>query len=156
MIKLSDTEIDRLIKEPKALSVNLQELLRLRLKRGHSEHDLDVKGEDGNDFRLILRQNKINPLDFSVILAYCPHETTQQFRLCRYNGKSHRHKNSIENESFFDFHIHKATERYQDLGTYEECYAEPTSRFSDLSSALRCLLEDCNFHTQTSNHPRLF
>jgi hypothetical protein len=156
MIRFSDSEISRLIKEPKILPVNFQELLRLRPKRGHSEHDIDVKGDDGSDFRLILRQNKINPLDFSVILAYRPQETTQQFRLCRYNGKSHQHKNSIENESFYDFHIHKATERYQDLGAFEESYAEPTSRFSDLSSALRCLLEDCNFQTLRGNYPRLF
>ena len=156
MIRFSDNEIDKLIRKPKTLPVNFQELLRLRPKRGHSEHDIDVKGDDGSDFRLILRQNKINHLDFSVILAYCPQETTQQFRLCRYNGKSHQHKNSIEKESFYDFHIHKATERYQDLGTYEESYAKPTSRYSDLSSALRCLLEDCNFQTQKHNIPGLF
>ena len=156
MIKFSDQEIDKLIKEPKTLPVNLQDLLRLRPKRGHSELDIDIKGADGSDFRLILRQNKINPLDFSVILAYCPQETTQQFRLCRYNGKSHQHKNSIENESFYDFHIHKATERYQDIGSYEECYAKPTSRFSDLSSAVKCLLADCNFQAPKQHHPSLF
>ncbi|MBM4275038.1 MAG: hypothetical protein FJ134_11345 [Deltaproteobacteria bacterium] len=156
MIRFSDKEIDKLIKEPKVLPVNFQEILRLRSKRGHSERDIDIKGDDGSDFRLILRQNKINPLDFSVILAYSPQETTQEFRLCRYNGKSHQHTNSIENVSFYDFHIHKATERYQDIGSNEESYAEPTSRFTDLNSALHCLLADCNIQAQKQNHPTLF
>lgn len=156
MIKYSDKDIDQLIREPKVLPVNFTDLLRLRPKRGHSEHDLDIKGTSGTEFRLILRQNKINPLDFSAILAYCPPETTQEFRLRRYNGKSHQHKNTLEGESFYDFHIHMATERYQDFGSYEEQYAEPSSRFSDLSTALRCLLDDCNFQTTKDKQPALF
>jgi len=144
MGRFSDEEINQLIKEPKTLPINFTEVLRLRQKRAHSEQNLDIKGESGRDFRLILRQSKLNPLDFSIILAYCPQDTTQIFRLCRYNGKSHQHTNFIEKDTFFDFHIHTATERYQDLGFNEEGFAETTSRYSDFVTAIKCLLIDCS------------
>jgi len=55
-------------------------------------------------------------LDFSIILAYCPEASNQLFRLRRYNGKSHEHTNTIEADKFYNYHIHTATERYQELG----------------------------------------
>jgi hypothetical protein len=36
----------------------------------------------------------------------------------------------LENGKFFDFHIHYATQRYQDAGRKEESYAEGTDRYS--------------------------
>jgi hypothetical protein len=46
---------------------------------------------------------------------------------------------------FYSFHIHQATERYQEAGWYEETYAEPTDRFADLHGAIKCMLKDCGF-----------
>jgi hypothetical protein len=117
----------------------------LRDKHGHKERELDINGAGGNQFRLILRQSNINPLDFSIILAVFPPGTSQMCRLRRYNGKSHEHTNQIENDTFYDFHIHQATERYQELGAQEDAYAEPTNRYADFSMALSCMLEDCRF-----------
>ena len=68
------------------------------------------------EFRIILRRNHINPLDFSVILAVRVPNSNQLFRLRRYNGNSHEHTNKIENEKLHDFHIHLATKRYQERG----------------------------------------
>ena len=100
----------------------------------------------GNEFRLILRHNSINPLDFSVILAVRVPRTNRLFRLRRYNGKSHEHKNSVEKEIFYDFHIHTATQRYQVLeNKKEDKYAEVTDRYGDFNGALECLLEDAGF-----------
>jgi hypothetical protein len=99
----------------------------------------------GNTYRLILRESAYNPMDFSVILAISPRSSSVLFRLRRYNGKSHEHTNQIESLTFYDFHIHEATERYQEIGAREDAYAEPTDRYSDLHSALRCLLSDCFF-----------
>ena len=110
----------------------------------------------GNEFRLVLRQSSLNPLDFSLILAVCPKDTNQVFRLRRYNGKSHEHTNHIEANTFYDFHIHTATERYQELGTREDAYAEPTNRFSDFHSALRCVLADCRFEVPEDPQRTLF
>ncbi len=143
--KYSDAEIAALISEKKPLANDYSLKIKLREKRGHKEQEMDVLGENGNHFRLILRQSSKNPLDFSIILAHCPSGSNQVFRLRRYNGKNQEHTNVIESQSFFDFHIHKATERYQEIGAHEDSYAEPTSRFYDFHSAIKCMLTDCNF-----------
>jgi hypothetical protein len=138
----SDQEIEALLRERKPLPDNWRDQVRLRPKRGHQERDLEIIGNAGNQFRLILRQNRINPLDFSIILAVRVPQSNQLFRLRRYNGRSHEHTNHIEDETFYDFHIHVATERYQEFGTREDAYAEATDRYGDFHGALRCLLAD--------------
>ena len=50
----------------------------------------------------------------------------------------------IEDETFHDFHIHFATERYQEFGTREDAYAEPTDRYGDFDGAFLCLRDDAN------------
>ena len=45
---------------------------------------------------------------------------------------------------FYDFHIHFATERYQELGAREDAYARPTDRHDMLRDALGCLVKDAN------------
>ena len=117
---------------------------------------LDIEGGDGGDYRLILRQSTFNPLDFSVILAYRPPKSNQLFRLKRYNGKSHEHTNPIEGETFYGFHIHQATERYQEIGAREDTYAKPTDRFADFQQALTCMLKDCGFEIPLDSQGRLF
>jgi hypothetical protein len=80
-----------------------------------------------------------------VILGYLREDVTSLFRLRRYNGKSHEHTNKIEGNTFYEFHIHTATERYQDRGMDEDAFAEPTTRFSDLNGAIDCMVADCGF-----------
>ena len=58
----------------------------MKPKRGHDEQHLDITGMAGTEFRLILRQSRINILDFSIILAVLVPQSTQVFRLRRYNG----------------------------------------------------------------------
>jgi hypothetical protein len=117
---------------------------------------LDIEGENGNEFRLILRQSVINPLDFSIILAYRPPRSNQLFRLRRYNGKSHEHTNIIEGSKFYSFYIHQATTRYQESGSNEDSYAEPTDLFSDFNQALSCMLKDCGIQVPVEPQGRLF
>ncbi|MER3422247.1 MAG: hypothetical protein C4293_02465 [Nitrospiraceae bacterium] len=157
VIRLSETEIARLIAEKKPLPLDYRERIQTRPKRGHKERELDVIGADGSEFRLIFRQSEFNPFDFSVILAYRASKTHQLFRLRRYNGKSHEHTNVLERQTFYDFHIHTATERYQDKsGLREDSYAEPTSRFADFHGAIRCMLADCGFDAPQSSQGSLF
>ena len=141
---LTDSQINELLSEKKLLAPDYQEQLRLKLKRGHQERELEIIGEKDSGFIIILRLNQINPLDFSAILAYSIPRTTTHFRLRRYNGK-HEHTNKIEQQTFYNFHIHTATERYQLLGQEEDAFAEPTDRYNDLSGAIKCLVEDCGF-----------
>lgn len=154
-IILSDKEIDDLVQEKKPLPEDYRAKIQMRAKTGHKERELDVKGEGGNEFRLILRQGTINPLDFSIILAYRPPNSNQLFRLRRYNGKSHEHSNIIEREKFYNFHVHRATTRYQEIGSNEDSYAEPTDRFSDFNQALSCMLKECGFQIPSELQERL-
>ncbi len=155
-VRLTDQEIDCLLREPKPLPADVWAKVRLRPKRGHKERQLDVKSAAGQEFRLILRQSNLNPLDFSVIVAFLPPQTNQVFRLRRYNGKSHEHTNTIEEQVFYDFHVHSATERYQDLGADEDAYAEPTDAYSDFRQALACAFRDCGFEVPTGGQEALF
>ena len=151
----SDQDIDALLREGKRLPEDFRVRLQMRQKRGHKERELEVDGTGGNRFRIVLRQSDHNALDFSVILAVLPSNTKQQFRLRRYNGK-HEHTNLIEGVRFYGFHIHMATERYQESGTREDAYAEPTERYSDLHGALSCMLEDCGFEAPETRQQTLF
>jgi len=141
----SDTDIKALIEEKKPLPGDFRSKIRLREKRGHKEQDMNIQSATGHQFRLVLRQNNYNILDFSIILMFCPAGSNQLFRLRRYNGKSHEHTNSIESVKFYEYHIHTATERYQELGMREDSYAEPSDRFSDLNTAINCMINDCGF-----------
>lgn len=152
----SDNDIGQLIGEPKTLPANWRARVQLREKRGHKERELDVRGDNRTQFRLILRQSDFNVLDFSVILAVQPDNTNQLFRLVRYNGKSHEHTNKIEGSTFYDFHVHRATERYQELGGREDAFAEPTDDYQDFQTALRCLLRDCVFRVPEEEQSSLF
>ncbi len=153
---LTDEEIYRLIHEEKPLPKDYRKKINTRLKRGHKERDLEINGADGNDFRLIIRQSIFNPLDFSIILAYKPPQSSRVFRLQRYNGKSHEHTNIIEKITFYEFHIHHATERYQDIGAHEDAFAEKTNRFSDFYSAIDCMMADCGFNIPKNPQLSLF
>ena len=107
-------------------------------------------GAAGSKFRLIVRQNQIDVLDFSVILGWEMPSLMRVFRLQRCNGRSHEHLNPLEGgEPFFDFLVHTATERYQLHGSNEEHYAERTGAYTDLRGAIQHLLESCSFEAPT-------
>lgn len=66
--------------------------------------------------------------------------------LRRHNGSNHTHGNPIEGVEFeFVSHRHFATERYQERRFRAEHYAEATSDFNDLASALACILAECGY-----------
>lgn len=141
----TDADIQRLLSEPKALPATFDEQLRLKPKRGHKEAELKITGRNGSTFRLILRQSNLDPLDFSVIVGYEIPHTNLLFRLRRYNGNSHWHTNKIERTTITGYHIHQATQRYQEIGLSEDSYAEATERYANIANAVQCALNDCNF-----------
>ena len=152
----SNQEIAALLQERKPLPTDWRERILLHSKRGHNQGYLEMTGDLKSDFRLILRQNQINLLDFSIILAVQVSRSSKLFRLLRYNGKSHEHTNHIEDETFYDFHIHRATERYQEFGTREDAYAEATDRYDSFHGALCCLIDDANLDVPPELQLRLF
>ena len=152
----SDQEIAALLRERKAQPADWRSRSKLRPKRGHEERNLELASGAGNEFCVVLRKNTINALDFSIILAVRVPNSNTIFRLRRYNGKSHEHTNHIEGDTFYDFHIHVATERYQEIGTREDAYAEPTDRYGDFHGALECLLDDASFDVPPEPQLNLF
>lgn len=155
-VQLSDAEIQKLLDEPKQLPLDYESRLRPKSKSGHEEAELQIEGLGGSAFRLIIRRSEFNPLDFSVILGYQPPDTNILFRLRRYNGKSHEHSNRLEGETFYKFHRHTATERYQEAGFREDTFAEADERFADLYEAMNCLFEDCGFQLPSGRQLGLF
>lgn len=144
-IFLKDAEIAQLMREKKPLPADYRQRLQLRQKRGHKEQELEVKGDSGSEFLVVVRQSDLNALDFSVILGYRVPRSNVVFHLRRYNGRHGEHTNIIEGQTFYEFHVHTATERYQLLGRDAESFAEPTGRYADLHGAIRCMIEDCGF-----------
>ncbi len=143
---LSDAEIEALILEQKNTPIGLLPLGKLIERNKHRRRDYFVTSSSGsgNEFVIAVRESVMNVLDFSAILGYKVPGSNQIFRLRRYNGK-HMHTNAIEGEVLNDFHIHTATERYQQRGQREDGYAVVSTRHFDLESAVKCLLEDCGF-----------
>lgn len=144
---LTDARIQALLREPKRLPPGWIVALRLDpAERGHASAELEVTGEEGTAFEIRLRQSSRDPLNFSAILFALDVDGVRRFRLRRYNGRNHGHRNLVERKVFGPgFHIHHATERYQRAGCDEDGFAELTGRYSSLNGALECLIEDCNF-----------
>jgi len=155
-ISVTDEEITALVSETKLLPNGYRGRMVTRPKRGHRERELDVDGTNGGRFRFILRESSFNPLDFSAILAWIPPHSSTLFRLRRYNGKSHEHTNTLESQTFYDFHIHQATERYQSAGLREDAFAEPTDRYESFHGAVQCLIADCGVVFSGNDQPELF
>ncbi len=157
-IVFTDAEIQELIAEQKLLPADFHQRLHLRGRSNsqHEEVNLEVSSASERRFRIAVRQSVQDLLDFSVILMVLPDQSADWFRLRRYNGKSHTHGNPIEGDKFFDFHIHEATERYQQKGQDEEHYAWPSQKYTTWQQALNCLLEDCNFRLDPGPQPSLF
>ena len=155
-VVLSDEDIERLVAQEKPLPETFRGLLETRQRRGHRESRLTVTGVSGDEFVVMVRQSISNTMDFSVILGYQLPSSNRIFRLRRYNGKSHWHTNLLERDSFYDFHIHEATERYQQLGAKEDGYAAVSDRYATLDEAVGCMFENCGFQLPDDAQGRLF
>lgn len=165
---LADQEIDDLLAEPKALPGNWRSRLAPKDKSHyqHKERTINIEGDKGNIFRIIIRQNKLNLLDFSIILTLCERDSNIEYNLLRFNGKhpsKHTNKweksNKLPNHVFNPaFHIHRATQRYQESGYKIDGYAEVTGSYSDFHSALNQFLLKCNIRTEKEDEgqPSLF
>jgi hypothetical protein len=149
---LTDARIAELISESKTVPDGLLLKRTMSERNRHLQKGYEIYCDGGERFVIKLRQSCVNPMNFSAILGYRLPGLFSIFRLRRYNGK-HRHTNSLEKQTFYDFHIHRATERYQRPGFNEDHFAEPTTRFYSLESAIQCLLSDCGFRSPIENSP---
>ena len=122
----------------------MEQLASFRRRDDRNESGLDLAGERGTPFRVIVRQSRYKANDFSIVLIAILPEIGD-FHLLRYDGGSHSHRNRIEGTRIRRKpHIHMATERYQTdpRGLPSDGYAEETDRYIDLRGAWRCFFED--------------
>lgn len=163
---LTDRGIADLIAEPKVVVKNWLSRLDLKDKAHfqHKEKEIDTEGSNGSLFRVIIRQNKLNILDFSIILTLKEKDSNIEYNLIRFNGKHpSQHTNKWEKENKQPnykfgpaFHIHMATQRYQESGYKIDGYAEVTTLYSDFHSALKQFLLKCNIKTEDDIQANLF
>jgi hypothetical protein len=142
---IDDAEIGRLIAVQKLLPDDWERALRARSKKdfAHKKASLEIQTPDGG-FTIIIRENTINTLSFSVILA-CTRPNGSFFRLRRYNGRHGEHLNHLERQIVTGCHIHQATARYQIAGYREDAFAVASTDFSDTASALQLMFSQCTF-----------
>lgn len=150
MAKFTDSAIRELIHEKKFLRKGWTKKIQLKDTRSGQEGSIKTDGEYGNKFRIIVKKSKFDNNNFCLTFGVYPIKSKILFRLLRYDGSSHAHTNKClrgDRIQFIEykFHIHVATERYQDMGLDEDYYAEPTDKYDSLNGALDCLLEDSNF-----------
>ena len=151
MRTITDDEIEEYLQERNVLP---QYRINLREVKGHYRARFSITGDKGHRFKVDIRQNKRNPLDFSVILSIFIQNNP--FILKRYNGNHPSpHFNKIEKEKITGFHIHEATQRYQEKGFYAECYAKPTQRYNDWKTALEIMFSDNNITKLDENQAQL-
>lgn len=162
---LTDDEITNFVAESKALPKNWTTRLRPHTKSNfqHAQRALEVQGEAENKFRIIIRTNTINRMDFSIILTI-KDKDGGEFVLRRYNGKHpSQHTNRLEkargepNSSFRNtFHIHKATQRYQEEGLPIDGYAEVTKEYASFDTALQAFVRSNGIVLPGDDEPSLF
>jgi hypothetical protein len=142
---LSDHQIAVLIKEEKTLKKNFRDKLKLKQKSDTCQRECDISAESGlHSYIITVRVNTIDPFDYSVILQYTDKNTKKRHILRRYNGP-HTHENVLEGTLINGCHIHKATERYQQLLDRIDGYAESTNLYNNWDSAFAQMIIDCNF-----------
>lgn len=150
-VYFTDDEIAAMLQVPKRLSADYE--IRLRPKRSNSavkqlQGAIDVPGDDGQTYRIVVRCVAGAPESFSVILCVSGVPTHDGvFRLRRYNGHDHQHTNELEGNTIaFEYHMHTATERYQDhIPDRPDWYAVPRSGFESYWDALQVMLDECGF-----------
>jgi hypothetical protein len=146
---LTDSRIAQLLQEAKP-TLDAQALLaalrRSAPRHGHRRAARRFVGDRGTSFAIHLRQSAIDAYAFSVILTVSLADNGPELRLRRHNGRGHSHVNKIEGTRLpSTFHVHIATERYQQRGFDIDGFAEATTAFSDLATALDAMLRAANF-----------
>ena len=144
MLLIRDATIRNLLECEKTITESISRLHYKRHQFTNSTEAETILDSNNGVFKLRIRINNTIENDFSVILFWRDGERKWRV-LTRYNGNSHSHTNRIENNKIdFTFHKHRITERYQELGGKEEDYAESTSDFNSLETAIDCIMRDCN------------
>lgn len=151
---LTDAEIQQLLVEPKPLESKWESRMRLisKAQEAFSQRDYSLRLSNGHEFSLVLRSNRLSPLDFSVILVFRDTDG-KEYILRRHNGAhSSRHTNEYEKRHGLPnsqlpicAHRHLATERYQRIGLKIDSYAERVDDYNDIKTAQEAMINEAGF-----------
>ncbi|HVW87297.1 MAG TPA: hypothetical protein VHB50_21570 [Bryobacteraceae bacterium] len=150
---LTDAEIMELLTERKRLPQGWRSQLEPKRKSDtrYAQKTIKVIGDAAHEFALTVRTSVDFLTDFSVILSLV--ENGHEYNLVRHNG-NHKadHTNTIEKRQGLPnsilrnaFHIHQATQRYQESGRSIDSYAEATSLYNTLDGALDLMVSSYGF-----------
>jgi hypothetical protein len=150
---LPDAEIAELLAEVKRIPSQWRALLKPKVKSNtkYGQNEFSFKGHAGHSFALSIRTANDNLLDFSIILAFS--DGGHEYNLIRHNGKHKSdHTNIIEHRLGLPdsrlrnvFHIHHATQRYQEQDLQIEGFAQPTTLYSDVEGAIELMVSRYGF-----------
>ncbi len=156
MPQYTDAWVASMLSDPKPFPKDWRKKLALKDTRGGREASIWLDSLHGYSFKVTLRQNKFNRLNFGVFLFLFRPSSRSLIHLLRYDGKYHDHLNSIEQERIInEFHIHQFTERYFEKYGFEKMdgWAYTTNRYQDLNGAFRCLIEDASLELPEESIP---
>lgn len=141
---LSDDELDGFRSAPKQVT---NPKARWLVKSGrHRQKNFAATSEDGSTYRIYLRENLEDNLDFSCGLSLV-RRSGKSLSLARYNGPSHVHC-----KIRYRCHVHRATAKAILAGRKIDNHAEETDRYRSLEGAFACLIEDCGVQGLSTQH----
>lgn len=159
----TDVQIAELLKDPKPIPEDFRKwtLQPAMFLSGDNYHFTRIiKSKGGRKFGLYIRQNTIEKMDFSTGLRLII-SSNEGFDLFRCNGWHPEHCNKLDKgkpgyiipENTCHFHL--ATERYSRVQKKSRLsgYAEATTQFHDITSALEFLIEKCSFVSSRTMKP---
>lgn len=143
---LSDSLVDKIIREPKFVSMrNLEKDYTISKRGEHREKNIILECE-AYECYMRIRQTIDKPDNFSVILVF--KDSNKIYRpILRLNGNHGTHCNRLEREIISGPHIHRITERYQRRTNHPDGYAVATDRYTNLHEAIEVFMEMVNVST---------
>jgi len=130
----SQKELDDLVLCPK----DIKSSIRKKLKDRRADISFSLRSQDGeHSFRVFASRSIEVERNFSVGLTYLPPEGVD-FNVIRCNGDHGSHTNHvIDARQFEGFHIHRAMAEAFVADEYAECWATPTTAYSEMAGAIR-------------------
>ncbi len=136
MATFSQIELDDLIVCPKRVSEAPKREMKLDGAQMRNTAKLVALNETKGEFTIFMRQNVDFPENFSIGLAYSPHDGRETITLLRCNGPHGGYNNNfVPAPPHFDYHVHRADENAIEAGQAAEKCAVKTSEYASFEEA---------------------
>lgn len=145
----SQIELDGLISCLKGISEAPKREMKLDGAQMRNAAKLIALNETKGEFTIFMRQNVDFPENFSIGLAYSPHDGREAITLLRCNGKHGDYNGTFDpDHPHWDFHIHKANEESIEAGYAPEKFATKTTEYASFEEAIQTFVKEINLNAQ--------